>query len=43
MRLSGLFIYLFIFMTRLIHANKTQGYLYTSWLLMLFFEIYTQT
>ena len=28
MRLSGQFIYLFIFMKRLIHANKTQGYLY---------------
>ena len=28
MRLSGQFIYLFFFMKRLIHANKTQDYLY---------------
>ena len=51
MRLSGQFIYLFFFMKRLIHANKTlstytlktQGYLYTFYASCFFLKIYTQT
>ena len=46
MKLSGQFIYLFLFMKRLIHANKTvstytlktQGYLYTFYASSCFFK-----